>query len=74
MLSRHIVSVPLAILGISLLLWLVYDASHVTQTLGLETTLGEGGVALFGLCCSAGMLLAAGAVPLRRRFALHERT
>lgn len=74
MLSRHFVSVPLAILGLSLLLWLSYDASHVALTLGLETTLGEASVALFGLCTSVGMLMTAAAVSLRRRFAPQRRT
>ncbi len=66
MIQRNYPSVALAILGLGLLLWISYDASHVALTLGLETALGEAGVALLGLCISAGMLLAAAAIPLRR--------
>ena len=62
-------SLVLSIFGLGLLLWLCYDASEVALTLGLETALGEAGVALLGLGASAVMLLVAAAIPFRARFA-----
>jgi hypothetical protein len=72
--QTRLVSSVFAILGFSLLLWLSYDASDVALTLGLESTLGEAGVALLGLCASGAMLLVAAAIPLRARFGRHGGT
>ena len=62
-------SLALGTLGLALLFWLSYDASDVAITLGLDTVLGEAGVALLGLSASAAMLLAATAMSIRQRLA-----
>ncbi len=62
-------SLSLAVLGLALFAWLSYDASHVAETLRLDATLGEAGVALLCLCLSLVLLAVAALLPLRRRFA-----
>jgi len=72
--QARLASLVFAVLGVSLLLWLSYDASAVALTLGLESNLGEAGVALLGLYTSSAMLLVAAVIPLRARFGRHGGT
>ena len=56
--SRRIAGPALFAVGAAALAWLLYDASHVRETLGLGAFASEGAVALAGLAFGMGALCA----------------
>ena len=55
--SLRITGLALFTFSFSLLAWLLYDATSVTETLGLGTLVGEGVVASLGLFIVAASLV-----------------
>lgn len=61
----RLVGVALIIPGLALLAWLLYDATSVVSTLGLDAIVDEASVAVGGLA-AGGVLIATGIVCWRR--------
>lgn len=61
----RVVGVLVGSVGVGLLSWVLYDASHVASTLGLGGVVSEASVALLGLFLAGACFVGAAAVSRR---------